>query len=606
MFLLVIVGVLGVLYTTIANLNDSTSRVRHSKALLISADRLERLAADLERDKRGFIMTGDKRFSQPWNTARAAFAAESAELRRHAEAAGPAQRTRAAEIVRASSSYLAAQRNPSATSVDPRGDEGERGLGDLRTRFDGFAAAQREAIEVESANADAAATRTVIISLIGAAMCLLSVPLFAGHLSRTVVRPVRRVSAMAADLARGELTVRVPETSPGEIGVLERSFNTIAGVLEESCATVQRNAEEQRALKRIATLVTRSAPPEAIFNAAAAEMGRVLGLMYGVTERFEPDSTFTVLGAWGVAEPVVPIGSRWPLEGETVASQIMRTGRPARITYGDATSDIARWCHEHGFKSGVGCPIVVDRRLWGMVFVLSKSDDPMPEGTEKRMVEFTELIGTAIASAESREQLRASRARMVTASDATRRRIERNLHDSTQQHLISLGLELCAIQELVPAGQARQRLAASSRRLTEIVEDLREISRGLHPAILSRSGLETALKALRHRSSLPIELDLNLPGRLPEPAEVAAYYTVSEAVTNATKHANASAVHVAMQVRDGTVHLCVRDDGVGGADFGEGSGLIGIRDRVEALGGRIDLTSPAGKGTSLHAEIPID
>jgi signal transduction histidine kinase len=338
-------------------------------------------------------------------------------------------------------------------------------------------------------------------------------------------------------------------------------------------------------------------------------MGRLMGVTHAGTLRFDPDDMLTVVGSWGLAgprDPLVPIDSRWSLEGDSVSSRVVRSGRPARITYRPSVdSDVGQWSYASGFRSAVGSPIVVDQRLWGIMIALTMSADPLPEGTEERMLEFTELVGTAIANTQGREELRASRARVVTASDETRRRIERNLHDSTQQHLISLGLELRAIEGMVPEEEARKRIADSSRRLTEILEELQEISRGLHPAILSRGGLGPALKALSRRSGVPMELDLDLPGRLPEPVEVAVYYTVSEAVTNAVKHAGASAVQVGIEVRDEAVRLSVIDDGVGGAGYGDGSGLIGIRDRVEALGGRIRITSPAGQGTSLRAEIPM-
>jgi signal transduction histidine kinase len=303
---------------------------------------------------------------------------------------------------------------------------------------------------------------------------------------------------------------------------------------------------------------------------------------------------------------MVPIGTRWSLEGDSCSSRVARTGRPCRISYHPSLdSEIGRWSCAKGLTGGVGSPIVVDKRLWGSMVGLTTSKEPMPEGIEDRMLEFTELIGMAIANTESREELRASRARVVSASDETRRRIERNLHDGTQQHLISLGLELRAIEETLPDERTQGRIADSIRRLNEIVEELQEISRGLHPAVLSRAGLEPALRALRRRSGVPMELGLNLPGRLPEPVEVAVYYTVSEAVGNAAKHAGASCVHVGVEARDETVSLSVTDDGVGGAGLGRGSGLLGIQDRIEALGGHIQITSPIGKGTSLRAEIPI-
>jgi signal transduction histidine kinase len=238
----------------------------------------------------------------------------------------------------------------------------------------------------------------------------------------------------------------------------------------------------------------------------------------------------------------------------------------------------------------------------------SKSETPFPADTESQLAEFTELVATAVANAESRSQLAASRARVVTTADETRRRIERDLHDGTQQRLVSLALELRTAAAAVPPelGELADRLSRTAKGLTEVADDLREISRGIHPAALSKGGLGPALRTLARRSAVPVELDVRTDRRLPEPVEVAAYYVVSEALTNAARHAGASAVHVDLQADDSIVQLAIHDDGVGGADPGRGSGLIGLRDRIEALGGKIELASPAGGGTSLFVRIPID
>jgi signal transduction histidine kinase len=209
---------------------------------------------------------------------------------------------------------------------------------------------------------------------------------------------------------------------------------------------------------------------------------------------------------------------------------------------------------------------------------------------------------------QSRAELAASRVRIVTAADDTRRRIERNLHDGVQQRLVSLVLAQRAAQAMVPAGlgdELRRQLSDVADGLAGALEELREISRGIHPAILSQGGLAYALKALARRSALPVELDVRAVTRLPEPVEVAAYYVVSEALTNAAKHAHAAAVRVAVEVRDELLELSIRDDGRGGADPARGSGLIGLTDRVDALGGRIEVTSSAGQGTTLYVTLPI-
>jgi signal transduction histidine kinase len=228
--------------------------------------------------------------------------------------------------------------------------------------------------------------------------------------------------------------------------------------------------------------------------------------------------------------------------------------------------------------------------------------------TESQIAEFTELVATAVANAESRSELRASRARVVAAADETRRRIERDLHDGTQQHLVSLALELRAAAAAVPRDldELAAQLSRTAKGLADAADDLREISRGIHPAILSKGGLGPALRTLARRSAVPVELDLRTDRRLAEPVEVAAYYVVSEALTNAARHASASMVHIDLEADGSIVLLSIHDDGVGGADPGRGSGLIGLRDRIEALGGKIELASPAGGGTSLFARIPIE
>jgi len=224
------------------------------------------------------------------------------------------------------------------------------------------------------------------------------------------------------------------------------------------------------------------------------------------------------------------------------------------------------------------------------------------------MAAFTELAGTAIANADSRAELAASRRRLVAASDETRRRIERDPHDGTQQRLVSLGLEVRAAEADVPPdrGDLQAELSRIARGLADAVADLQEISRGIHPAILSSGGLGPALRALARRSAIPVGLDVTTDTRFPEPIEVAAYYVASEALANATKHAQASRVEVSLATRNGRLLLSIRDDGVGGANPARGSGLVGLTDRVEALGGSIQVRSRVGDGTHITAELPLE
>jgi len=258
-------------------------------------------------------------------------------------------------------------------------------------------------------------------------------------------------------------------------------------------------------------------------------------------------------------------------------------------------------------RSSVGAPIHVGGRLWGVVALNAQSSEPFPPDTEARLEGFAELVATAIANADARAELTASRARVIATADETRRRIERDLHDGVQQRLVSLGLELRAAQSAVPP--ERSELAADLERvvagLTAAQDVLREYARGIHPAVLVKGGLAPALRALARRSTVPVELDLQLGARLPERIELGAYYVVSEALTNAAKHAGASSVAISAAEADGILRLTVRDDGVGGARFVPGSGLVGIKDRVEALGGLLSLESSPGSGTTLRVEIPL-
>ena len=249
---------------------------------------------------------------------------------------------------------------------------------------------------------------------------------------------------------------------------------------------------------------------------------------------------------------------------------------------------------------------MVEGALWGSI--ASGTDrDRFPDDAEQRMAEFTELAATAIANAEGRSELAASRARIVTAADETRRRIERDLHDGTQQRLVSLGLEL-RMAATLPASldEAHRTIARVADELDAAIEELRELSRGIHPAALSEGGLVPALRTLARRSAIPVELEIVAGARLPEPVEVASYYVVSEALTNAAKHASASLVEVSVAERDGVLSLSIHDDGVGGADAARGTGLIGLRDRVEALGGSILISSPVGEGTQIVVELPFE
>jgi len=380
-------------------------------------------------------------------------------------------------------------------------------------------------------------------------------------------------------------------------------------------------AEEQAGLRRVATLVAKAAPAEKVFTAVTSEVGRVLEADLVMMHRYDSDRTETLVGLWtrGGATFPIPVGWHVRLVGRNVSTMVLDTARPARLDdYGDATGDVGEIARAAGVRSAAGAPISVDDHLWGVIIVASSRGKPLPADTEARLARFTELVATAIANAEARTALTASRARIVAAADAARSRIERDLHDGAQQRLVSLALQLRTVQAEVPT-PAAQRLDDVVDGLTGALDELREIARGIHPAVLTESGLRPALTALARRCPIPVHVDIRVDTRLPEPVEIAAYYVIAEALTNAAKHAHASLVHVEAAVdpaADGRVvdhdaqqgavlHVAVRDDGRGGAEFAAGSGMVGIQDRVEALGGRIALDSPAGGGTSMDITIPI-
>jgi signal transduction histidine kinase len=231
----------------------------------------------------------------------------------------------------------------------------------------------------------------------------------------------------------------------------------------------------------------------------------------------------------------------------------------------------------------------------------------MPEDTETRLGNFTELVATAIANAEAHAALTASRSRIIVTADETRRRIERDLHDGAQQRLVAVALRVRAAQAAVPSDlpQLVTELDDAATELTGALDELRDFARGIHPAMLAKGGLRPALRTLASRSAVPVDLDVRTNSRLPELVEVAAYYVVSEALTNAAKHAQASRVTVRVEVVGDLLRVGIRDDGVGGAHIGRGSGLVGLKDRVDALGGRVTLQSEPGAGTSLSIELPL-
>jgi signal transduction histidine kinase len=616
--LMVILGAaFGVLLLAIADLRDSARIARETRDELIEVDAVEKLVVDLETGLRGFVITREERFLAPWNEARTALPQRTGALER-VVAENPEQVRRARAITRSVTSYIedyglpliaAARRGErSASSVDTT-EEGKGRVDSLRDEFASFRASERTLLNDRQDRADLAARRAVASGFVGVAASFILVGLFVAYLMRAIVRPIRRASDMAGVLASGDLSTRIPEEGVAEIGRLERAFNAMAGSLETNEGELRRLVAQQSALGRVATLVARRAPPDEVFEVVTREVGLLSGADLARMERYEADGTVTGVASWSKDVDRLAVGTRFALEGVSIAALVREADSPVRVdSFADASGPIAEEARALGIRSSVGCPILVAGRLWGVIAASSKGEAPFPAGIEAQIGEFTELVATGIANAESRAELAASRARVVAAGDETRRRIERDLHDGAQQRLVSLALRLRGATSAIPPDlvEAHAELARVGAELNEVHEELREISRGIHPAILSEGGLGPALRTLARRSAVPVELDVQADARLPEPVEVTAYYVVSEALTNAAKHSGASSVNVALAADDGVLRLAIRDDGVGGADPRRGSGLVGLKDRIEATGGTLTVESRHGQGTSLVAELPID
>jgi len=386
-----------------------------------------------------------------------------------------------------------------------------------------------------------------------------------------------------------------------EIKVVERTAE-----LRRSEASLSQLAEEQAALRRVATLVAEGAAPTAVFDAVAAEME---GLLHadGVTlSRYEPGSEVTVVAHRGSDARRVPPGSRVRHEGENVTTMVRRSERPARMeSYAGTHGAIAELVHDLGVRATVGAPVVVDGLLWGVVIANWRGEESPPAGTEERMAQFAQLLDTAIANADSRDQLTASRARLLTAADEARRRVVRDLHDGAQQRLVHTIVMLKLAQRALREKdeEAESLVGEALEQAEQGHTELRELAHGILPAVLTRGGLGEGVRSVVGRLDLPVQVDVPAE-RFPADIEASAYFIVAEALTNVVKHANAGRAEVRASVEDGMLHVEVRDDGIGGADPG-GHGLVGIADRATALGGRLKIENPVGGGTLVAATLPL-
>jgi signal transduction histidine kinase len=406
-----------------------------------------------------------------------------------------------------------------------------------------------------------------------------------------------------------------------------RDFTELAAVAVANAHSrhqLRRLADSEASLRRVATLAAEGATQGELLAAVADEAARILGGVSLAIVRYESGDSFEIVAAHN--DPVFEVGSRWPVERSSLAAAVREARAPVRFddiagTHG-IVSDAVRAA---GLASAIGAPIVVDGEVWGMVRVgLRQRREALPvftgwytsrmlsssvsnEEVESRLASFTDLVGTAISRAQAQAELIASRARIVEAGDDARRRIERDLHDGTQQRLVALALHLQRLRADVPVAEhaTQEGLEQVERELKSVIEEVQDLSRGVHPAQLAVGGLRPALRALARRSPIPVDVSVDVPERPPESIETAMYYVVSEALANAIKHSQATSVSVTVVGDSRSVRATVADDGVGGAETGAGSGLTGLSDRVDALAGLFSVVSQRGGGTTISVELPV-
>lgn len=368
--------------------------------------------------------------------------------------------------------------------------------------------------------------------------------------------------------------------------------------------SLQRLVDEQSALRRVAELVARAATPEAVFGAVTQEASRLLDDQATTLLKFEPGRAFAIVATHNGPAPAAHVIDYLP---GSVADRVRSGRRMERID--DYAREVdAEQAVALGVRAAVHVPILVAGRIWGMLSVTSP-DAPLPLGTDTRLVPFADLAGTAIAHAESRSELLASRARVVATADETRRRIQRDPHDGAQRRLVQTIITLKLARDALgegDAGAVSEWLEESLTQAEQTITELRDLVRGILPASLAAGGLAAGVASLVEGLGVPVGVDVD-EARLPERVETTAYFVLAEALTNVVKHAGASRVVVVARqdVAAGRLRLEVRDDGRGGADAGAGTGLMGLRDRVDALAGTLAVTSPVGGGTTVRVTLPL-
>jgi PAS domain S-box-containing protein len=415
-------------------------------------------------------------------------------------------------------------------------------------------------------------------------------------------RPLLDDDGQVRYLVTSGLDVTESETAAGELWALQ-------GELRDRLAEISRLAAEQTALRRVATLVARETPQDEVFEVVTREATLLLGANSGALLCYDEDrAVVRVVGRYSELDTTLfPRGTEVPIEGDSLSSRVVRSGQAARLdSYEGLSGEIARLVRASEHRSVVAAPVLVAGRVWGVLLAATQRAEPLADDAEARLESFAELVALALASADARDELAASRARLVEAGDNARRRLERDLHDGAQQRLVAvaLSMRLARAKLDTDAAAATELLDEAGEQLSQGLDQLRELARGIHPALLTDRGLRPALAALASRAPFPVVLEV-ASERFAHGVEVAVYYLVSEALTNAAKYAEPSAVAVTVAHADGVLAAEIEDDGRGGADTAGGTGLRGLADRVEALGGSLRIDSPPGGGTRIRAELPL-
>lgn len=612
LFTLMIAATFAVMLYSVYELRSSIMAATEAERSVSASNTLERLVLDVEAGRRGYALTHDRALLDPWIHAQQEIPVRQQELA-STVAGSPAQSARVAQLNHDVNTYLDNYADPAIAdeqagepqNIDPQSiTAGQQHIAALRTEFNHFTVDQQAAVDRLRHEARTAGRRATIAGVSGLVVGLLAVGVLSRSLAVVVVRPLHRMVRAAGRVAAGDLGVRVAVDAPAEVGALQRTFNSMVAALEQDQAMLGAVAAEQAALRRVATVAARGQPAEDVFAAVTEEAGKLFGADAAVLLRYEQDGNGTVVASWS-RDPVHrislgPVG----LSDAGLAGQVLHSGRPVHLAGPHGAGFLQEEFGDASLHSAIGAPVIVAGRTWGALKALSTAAEPLGERDAERAAEFTDLVASAIANSQARADLTASRARVVAVADESRRQIERDLHDGTQQRLIALLLALRAT-ETQAADDLQNRLHGIGNDLAQAIDELRELARGIHPSILSEGGLTPAIKSLARRSPIPVEVDLRLPGRLGSHVEIGVYYVVAEALTNAIRHAHATVISVQADVADEHLTLSIEDDGVGGAEPGTGTGLTGLGDRVAALGGSMQIASRPGAGTRLGIIIPL-